>query len=144
MIYREFDKPESDRLNYDALKNMLMTNLRNYFRPEFLNRLDEVIVFKSLSQEQIQKIVGLQIEKLSEKLKMLGYTLDISSQAIKQLANQGFDPHFGARELRRVIQKEIENRVSELLLKEEPERGSKIEIDFEKEFKIRLKKQVKH
>ena len=144
MICREFDKPAGDRMGYDALKEMLSNNLRTYFRPEFLNRLDEIIVFKSLEKEQIQKIVVLQLEKLTQKLKMLGYALDISPQAIKQLANQGFDPHFGARELKRVIQREIENRISELLLKEEPERGSKIEIDFDKEFEVKIKQQVRH
>ena len=144
MIYREFDKASGDRMNYEALKNMLIGNLRAYFRPEFLNRLDEVIVFRSLEKEQIQKIVVLQLEKLTEKLKMLGYAFDISAPAVKKLAEQGFDPHFGARELKRVIQKEIENRVSEILLKDDPERGSRIEIDFEKEFEAKIKKQVRH
>ncbi|MBI4117145.1 MAG: AAA family ATPase [Parcubacteria group bacterium] len=144
IIHREFDKPQADRMNYGALREMLINNLRSFFRPEFLNRLDEIIVFKSLEKEQIQKIVILQLNKLTEKLKMLGYAFDISSGAVKKLAEQGFDPHFGARELKRVIQKEIENRISELLLKEEPERGSVIEVDFGKEFEVKIKKQVRH
>ncbi|MEK7659215.1 MAG: ATP-dependent Clp protease ATP-binding subunit [Patescibacteria group bacterium] len=144
IIHREFDKLQGDRMTYDALKEMLTNNLRTYFRPEFLNRLDEIIVFKSLEKEQIQKIVVLQLEKLAEKLKMLGYVLDISPPAVKKLAEQGFDPHFGARELKRVIQKEIENRISEILLKEEPERRSVIEVDFEKGFEVKIKEQVKH
>ena len=144
VIYREFDKPEGDRMSYDSLREALLNNLRTYFRPEFLNRLDEVIVFKALTREQLQKIVGLQLEKLTEKLRMLGYALEVSPQAIKKLAEEGFDPHFGARELRRVIQKQLENRISELLLKEEPERGSRIEVDFEKEFKVKIREQVRH
>ncbi|TSC90558.1 MAG: ATP-dependent Clp protease ATP-binding subunit ClpC [Parcubacteria group bacterium Gr01-1014_2] len=144
IIHSQFDKSPSDRLNYDALKDLLIKNLRVYFRPEFLNRLDEIIVFKSLEREQIQKIVVSQLEKLTQKLKMLGYKLDVSSRAIKELASQGFDPHFGARELRRVIQREVENRISEILLKEEPERGSSIEVDFSKEFEVKIKEQVRH
>lgn len=144
IIYREFDKPESERLSYEALKELLIDNLRNYFKPEFLNRIDEVIVFKALEQKHIQEIVGLQLEKLKEKLRLLGYDLEISSQAIKKLAQEGYDPHFGARELRRVIQKEIENRISQVLLEKEPERGSKIEVDFEKEFKVKIKEKIRH
>ncbi len=144
IIHREFDKSDSDRMGYESLRELLVNNLRTYFRPEFLNRFDEVIVFKSLEKEQIQKIVVLQLEKLTEKLKMLGYNLNISSQAIKKLAEEGYDPHFGARELRRVIQRQIENRISELLLKEEPERGSAIEIDYDKNFKVRIKEQMRH
>lgn len=130
IIHREFDKAEADRMNYQALRNLLIDNLRIFFRPEFLNRLDEVIVFKALDQEQLQKIVGLQLERLKEKMRLAGYALEISSEAVKKLAQEGFDPHFGARELRRVIQREIENRISDALLREEPERGSTIEIDF--------------
>lgn len=144
IIHREFDKSISDRASYDSLKDLLIKNLRIYFRPEFLNRVDELIVFKSLEREEIQKIVVFQLEKLTKKLKMLGYKLDVSSQAVKRLAEQGFDPHFGARELRRVIQKEIENRISEILLKEEPERGSSIEVDFDKQFLVKVKEQVRH
>ena len=144
IIHREFDKPESERMNYDGVRDTLISSLRSYFRPEFLNRLDEVIVFKSLAREQIQKIVGLQLDKLREKLRLLGYQLEVSVAAIKKLAEEGFDPHFGARELRRAIQKQIENRISELLLKDEPERGSIIEVDFSKEFIVKLKEQTKH
>ena len=144
IIHREFDKPESERMNYDGVRDTLISSLRSYFRPEFLNRLDEVIVFKSLAREQIQKIVGLQLDKLREKLRLLGYQLEVSVAAIKKLAEEGFDPHFGARELRRAIQKKIENRISELLLKDEPERGSIIEVDFSKEFIVKLKEQTKH
>ncbi|MEK7579616.1 MAG: AAA family ATPase [Patescibacteria group bacterium] len=144
IIYREFDKPKDDRMSYEALKETLSNNLRAYFRPEFLNRLDEIIVFKSLEKEQIQKIVVLQLAKLSEKLKLLGYSFNVLPQAVKKLAEQGFDPHFGARELRRVIQREIENRISELLLKEEPERGSMIEVDFDKQFGVRIREQIRH
>jgi len=141
LIHREYDKPENERLSYDALREMLISNLRSYFRPEFLNRIDEVIVFKGLNREQIQKIVGLQLERLKQKLHLAGYNLEVTTKALKKIAEEGFDLHFGARELRRVIQKEV---VSELLLKEEPERGGVIKVDFDKSFIVGIKKQVRH
>lgn len=144
IIHREFDKPESERMSYESLKDLLTENLKNYFKPEFLNRIDEIIVFKALTIEEIQKIVSLQLTKLKYKLSLAGFSLEVSKKAIVQLAQDGYDPHFGARELRRVIQKQVENKISELILKEEPERGSIIYLDFDKDFVVRLKERVKH
>ena len=92
--------------------------------------MDEIIVFQGLGREQIAEIVKLQLGFLKSRLNKTGYDLNISQEAIDKLAQEGYDPHFGARELRRLIQKEIENRISDEILRNKPERGTVINVDF--------------
>ena len=84
-----------------------MDALREQFKPEFLNRIDETIIFHSLGEKQIEKIVDLQILKVEDRLKEKKITLDIDSSVRKHLAKTGYDPDFGARPLKRVIQNEL-------------------------------------
>ncbi len=103
-------------------------NLGNFFRPEFLNRIDERVVFKKLSQENIQSIVKIQIDRFLVRLSDQGIELNIDESGIEYLAKKGYDPVFGARPLKRVIQKEIVNELSKKLLSGEVKKGSQIQV----------------
>lgn len=130
IIQHELDKEEKKRMVYEELRTKLKDELKKYFRPEFLNRLDEIIVFQGLGREQIAEIVKLQLGLLKVRLNKSGYDINVSPEAVEKLAQEGYDPHFGARELRRLIQKEIENRISDEILRNKPERGTVINVDF--------------
>jgi ATP-dependent Clp protease ATP-binding subunit ClpB len=107
-----------------------MDSLQTRFLPEFLNRVDEIIVFQPLAREEIRKIVDLQIHLLVKLLDQRGYLLEVSEPARAEIANRGYDPSFGARPLKRVIQQELQNRLATELLKGEFPEGSTIRIDF--------------
>jgi ATP-dependent Clp protease ATP-binding subunit ClpC len=102
-------KPESD---YSDMKDKVMDSLKDFFRPEFLNRLDEIIVFDVLSREMIQKIVEIQLQQLVERLRTKNVILRYTSEASAKIAELGYDPHYGARPIKRVIQKEVLNPVA--------------------------------
>jgi ATP-dependent Clp protease ATP-binding subunit ClpB len=97
-------------------KEMVMEELKKHFRPEFLNRIDETVVFHSLNAQHISKIADIQLQVLSKRLAKLDLVLDVSAAALAELAKVGFDPHYGARPLKRAIQQRIENPLSKLLL----------------------------
>ena len=124
-IYEMGNKPE------DEIKANLKEALQQYFRPEFLNRLDDIIVFHRLDKEQISQIVKLQLEILNKRLKDKNIELEFTDAALDKLTEMGFDPQFGARPLKRVIQKEIENRLAIELLEGNVLPGQKIKIDVE-------------
>ena len=110
------------------LKNKIFESLRNYFRPEFLNRIDEIIIFNPLSKEDIKKIVNLQLQEIIEKLKKKDIEIEITDIARKVLAEKGYDPQFGARPLKRVIQREILDPISEKLIVGKIKKGKKIVV----------------
>jgi ATP-dependent Clp protease ATP-binding subunit ClpB len=101
---------------YEAVKDAVFEELKNHFRPEFLNRIDEIVVFHGLSADQIGAIAKIQLETLTQRLAKMDLTLTVSDQALAELAKVGFDPVFGARPLKRAIQQRIENPLSRLLL----------------------------
>jgi len=102
--------------DYEDIKDAVTAELKNYFRPEFLNRIDETVVFHALDASHIAKIAAIQIQVLQERLAKMELTLEVSPAALAELAKVGFDPVFGARPLRRAIQQRIENPLSKLLL----------------------------
>ncbi|MGM0858963.1 MAG: ATP-dependent chaperone ClpB [Pseudomonadota bacterium] len=102
--------------DYELMKNAVMDVVGNHFRPELINRIDEVVVFHALGQEQIQAIAGIQLERLKVRLAEHELSLEISDDALAQLAVVGFDPVYGARPLKRAIQSRIENPLSQDLL----------------------------
>jgi len=116
---------------YQDMKDKVMDELKRSFRPEFLNRIDEVIVFHSLEQEHIEQIVSLMTEDLRKRLKEQNIDFKLSDEAKKVLAKEGFDPAYGARPLRRAIQRNIEDRLSEELLKGNISKGDTVNIDAE-------------
>jgi ATP-dependent Clp protease ATP-binding subunit ClpB len=115
--------------NEDEIRDRCLDALRHRFLPEFLNRIDEIIVFHPLERRAIRKIVDLQLDKLAKQMDEHGYKLEVSDSARDLLANEGYDPTFGARPLRRVIQNRLQNVLaSEVLSGRFPE-GSTIRVD---------------
>lgn len=117
--------------DYNQMKTKVMSELKRTFRPEFLNRVDEVIVFHSLTLENIKEIVKLMAKELRNRLKDQGIDFELTNAAMDFLAKEGYDPNFGARPLRRAIQKHIEDKLSEELLKGNVVKGDKVTIDVE-------------
>jgi ATP-dependent Clp protease ATP-binding subunit ClpC len=117
--------------------------LKKAFAPEFLNRIDDVVMFNPLSQKDIHKIIDIELRGLYERVKNLNYHLKISIAAKDFIANKGFDPQFGARPLKRAIQKLLEDEMAEAILKTEVKEGDTISIGFDsKKEKIRIKIQT--
>lgn len=116
-------------VTYEDLKDEVLTRLRQGFRPEFLNRVDEVVVFGSLSQKDIEAIAHLELLKTARLMAEQGIALTVSKKAEKFLAREGFDQQFGARPLRRLIQTEIENEISGKIISGEISPGDEIRVD---------------
>ncbi|WP_243525425.1 ATP-dependent protease ATP-binding subunit ClpC [Bacillus pseudomycoides] len=130
--------------DYSDMKGKVMDELKKAFRPEFLNRIDEIIVFHMLEKKHIQEIVTLMVNQLVNRLKEQEIELELTSKAIESIADKGFDREYGARPLRRAIQKHVEDRLSEELLKGAIEKGQKVVFDAEGEsFVIRSAEKVK-
>ena len=130
---------ELDDHNHDEVvaktKNELFELLRKTIRPEFLNRIDEIIMFTPLSRDEITDIVKLQFKHLQTTLAEMGITIDASEEALDWLAQLGYDPQFGARPLKRVIQKKILNELSKQILAGKVDKDSKIKLDaFDNQF----------
>jgi len=116
---------KEDKASYDKIKETLMAELRKTFRPEFLNRVDEIIVFHQLSKD-IEKIADIMIKELNDRLKENDIKLDFTPEAKEEIIKQGYDPNYGARPLRRVIQRIVENQLSELMLQGEVKPGDEL------------------
>jgi ATP-dependent Clp protease ATP-binding subunit ClpB len=101
---------------YDEVKDAVWGELKEYFRPEFLNRIDETVVFHALDAQHIESIAAIQLKALQARLHKMDLRLEVSPAALAELAKVGFDPVFGARPLKRAIQQRIENPLSKLLL----------------------------
>jgi len=114
--FRSAKKVDEDARAYESMKNRVIEEMKKVFRPEFLNRVDEVIVFHSLSSAQILQIVDLMLNRVRVQLKAQGMSLEASDDVKEVLAKEGFDPAFGARPLRRAVQKVIEDPLSEEIL----------------------------
>ncbi len=110
------DEAENEQLAYDEMRKKLLDSLKRVFRPEFINRLDGVIVFRALNKEDIQKIVSLELDKVAARLTDHEIVLHATPEALNQLASEGYDPEMGARPLRRVIQQKVEDPLSDALL----------------------------
>jgi ATP-dependent Clp protease ATP-binding subunit ClpC len=115
----------------EAMKSTIQSALKRAFSPEFLNRLDDVIVFNSLQREHIHKIIDLSLNKLFARIIQIGYNVELTDKAKDFLAEKGYDHQFGARPLNRAIQKYLEDPVAEEILKGEIEEGGTILADYE-------------
>jgi ATP-dependent Clp protease ATP-binding subunit ClpC len=114
--------------DFEQLKEELMEILRGSFRPEFINRIDEIIVFRALTDEQLAGIARLLLDRLTRRLRAQRIEVEFTEDAVKLLAREGFDPEFGARPLRRTIQRRVENELSRLVLSGEVEPGDKVVV----------------
>jgi len=125
------DEVQEEAQAYQEMHKKLTDALKRNFRPEFINRLDSVIVFRSLSKEDIRKIVQLELDKVSARLEDNEISLRATDEALELLAEEGYNPEMGARPLRRVIQRKIEDRLSDALLSKEFEDGQHVLVDIE-------------
>ena len=126
-----FANSDDDLTNYERMKGKVSDELKSHFRPEFLNRIDDVIVFHQLTKEQIISIVDLMIANLDDRLKAKDMGIELTQGAKDLLAARGYDPLLGARPLRRVIQREIEDSLSERILFSELKAGEIIVVDVD-------------
>ncbi len=123
-VIQDLDDPKEIK---DKIEELLKVNLK----PEFLNRIDEIVIFNKLSQEDIKKIVEIQLEELTDRLKEKDIACSITAKAKEELAKEGYDPVFGARPLKRVIQRKIHDMIALKLLKGEIKANSKLTVDFD-------------
>jgi ATP-dependent Clp protease ATP-binding subunit ClpC len=124
------DEQTEEKLAYEEMRKKLMDSLKRVFRPEFINRLDSVIVFRALSLEDIQEIVKLELDKVADRLKGHEITLVATPPALEKLAEMGYDPEMGARPLKRIIQQKVEDALSDALLAGTFADGDTIYVDY--------------
>ncbi len=134
------DEKKEKQADAEKIKEAVMGELKNTFRPEFLNRIDDIIVFDRLGEKDIEKIAGKLVETLKKRIEKLGIEIDFTDAVIKKVAKAGFDEVYGARPLKRAIQSEIEDLISEEMLKGNIQKGEKYNCKIEKD-KIVFKKQ---
>lgn len=128
-----FSMDTTDSGNYDHAKSKVMDSLKNSFRPEFLNRLDEIILFNILSPEVVKKIAKLQIEIVVERLKQKEIVLKVGNDVIEWLAKEGYDPHYGARPMKRLIQNKILTPVASMIVTNGLQEGGSVLVSMKKE-----------
>jgi ATP-dependent Clp protease ATP-binding subunit ClpC len=127
------DEQIEEKLAYEEMRKKLMDSLKRVFRPEFINRLDSVIVFRALSKEDIKEIVRLELDKVADRLKEHDISLIATPPALDMLAELGYDPEMGARPLKRVIQQKVEDVLSDALLSGTFSDGDTIIVDYREE-----------
>jgi len=127
IIQEFFEKAESGKRKAE-MEQQVMAELKRHFRPEFLNRVDDVIIFQSLDEEELARIVDIQLERLGKRLAQQNLTLDVDAAAKKLLAKDGYDPQFGARPLKRAVQEQLLNPLSMKLLEGDFKPGDKIKV----------------
>jgi ATP-dependent Clp protease ATP-binding subunit ClpB len=126
-VIQEIAKEGGDE---EQMREAVLETLQTHFLPEFLNRVDEIMIFHPLAKDQIRKIVDLQVSRLRKQLTEKGIALDVTDAALSEIATEGYDPTYGARPLKRVIQQRIQNPLAVELLKREFEPGSRVKIDY--------------
>ena len=127
----DVDDVATDERQYEEMKENITSALKEKFKPEFLNRLDDVVVFHRLTEENAQRIAEKMVDKLSKRLlEQRGISLVVTASALKELVAEGYDSQYGARPLKRVIQRRIEDRLSEEILLGRIGNGQRVAVDF--------------
>jgi ATP-dependent Clp protease ATP-binding subunit ClpC len=121
---------KAEKLDYDAMKERILAEMKKTFRPEFINRIDEIIVFHQLTEEQLRQIVDLLVKDLQERLSDRKLLVELSDKAKSWLVKEGYDPVYGARPLRRAIERYVENPLSSRLLQGEFNEGDTVMVDL--------------
>ena len=119
--------------NYDAMKTAIMDVVGSHFRPEFVNRIDDLVVFHPLGRDHIRKIVDIQLSYLHDRLAERDISIDLSDAARDKLADAGFDPVYGARPLKRAIQQQVENPLAQEILRGRFKAGDVIEVGVDED-----------
>jgi ATP-dependent Clp protease ATP-binding subunit ClpC len=136
------EKTESQK-SYEMMKEKVMTEVKKLFRPEFLNRLDEIIVFHELSEEQLRSIVDLMVADLQTRMSERELSIELTEKAKSWLAKEGYDPVYGARPLRRIIERYVENPLSSKVLRGELKEGDIVKVDLDKDGNLTFKTKTK-
>jgi ATP-dependent Clp protease ATP-binding subunit ClpC len=140
---RQGEDERSEQQAYDRMREKVLGEVKNVFRPEFLNRVDMIVVFRALSKKDVLNIVDLELSRVTKQLKDQQLELTVTTEAKELLVEKGYDPDFGARPLRRVIQNTIEDELAEMLLRGELKTGGRVTVDREgDEIKIRASEPV--
>jgi ATP-dependent Clp protease ATP-binding subunit ClpA len=135
------EKSDNKDIQYEDAKDKVMGSLKDYFRPEFLNRLDEIILFNILTPEAIKDIVKIQVKIVEDRLQAKGITLNILPEAFEYISKEGYNPQYGARPLKRLIQNKILTKVASAIISRDLTDGGVIEVGFKnKEFTFDVKK----
>ena len=122
----------------DLVKDLLSKELKKKFAPEFINRIDEIIYFKDLEKEDIRQIIEIELNKFHTKLKEIGFTATVEDSIKEQLVETGFDPQYGARPLKRAIQRSVDDAVTEFIIENNPTQDSHFILDYDKENEITI------
>jgi ATP-dependent Clp protease ATP-binding subunit ClpC len=117
----------------DEIKGILEKELKNKFAPEFINRLDEIIYFKDLGKEEILKIVDLELTKSVNRALGIGFPIEITDALKEHLVDVGYDPKYGARPLKRAIQRWVDDIITDFIIENSPKEGTKLSLDYDKE-----------
>ena len=125
----------------EAIKDAVMEQVKAHFRPEFINRIDEIVVFNALDDEAIKSIAKIQVAKLAERIAAQDITFEVTPAALEAIAQAGFDPVYGARPLKRAVQDKLENPVARLLLEGRAAPKDKVVCDYgENGFEFKVEK----
>jgi ATP-dependent Clp protease ATP-binding subunit ClpB len=116
--------------DYEVVKLAVMGEVKSHFRPEFINRIDELVVFHALGEDQIKSIARIQLQVLKARLAKMDYGLEVADGAVAELAKTGFDPVYGARPLKRAIQSELENPLAKAILEGRFAPRDTIRVDY--------------
>ena len=130
---QEILEAQNRHASYDEMRSLVIAELRQHFRPEFLNRVDETVVFHPLAAEHLSTIVDIQLTRLRERLLERRIPLTLTSAAVANLATRGYDAVYGARPLKRLIQQEVETPIARLLVKGELRDGDTVSVDTKNE-----------
>ena len=122
--------PELHEASYDTMKKKIYKELKRLFNPELVNRIDETIVFRALDNDDIRQIVRLQFARLQKLLADSGFEAELSEAALDHLAKVGYDPTYGARPIKRLVNKELSQRIAKKMLTGEIKPDSKVKIDY--------------
>jgi ATP-dependent Clp protease ATP-binding subunit ClpC len=133
------EKTKKDK--YEEMKKNVEKSLKDHFRPEFLNRLDDIVIFDVLSEEAIKEIVNIQIDQVKKRIEEKGINLKVSVSAMNYLSKEGYDPHYGARPLKRLIQNKILNPLASLIISNGLYTGGNVSVNVKGgEFTFNVKK----
>jgi ATP-dependent Clp protease ATP-binding subunit ClpB len=136
-----FIDDKAEEKQYEEAKNNVQKALKNHFRPEFLNRLDDIVIFDILSEKDIKKIVSIQMEEIKKRLEEKNIKVKVSAAVINYLAKNGYDPHYGARPIKRIIQNKILNQLAQLIIQRQIPDGGTVTVGVTKDkFTFNVKK----
>ena len=129
-----FGSGEEEEADYQRMKEGVLEEVKKIFKPEFINRIDEMLVFHALTKENIKEIVKILLAKLQKRLEaQLSITLEVDEEAVSHLADSGFDKNYGARPIRRSIQSEIEDALADKMLAGEVSQGDRVQVSYQDE-----------